>query len=121
MCSTLCAPPFAVENQILALLTIILPYSFMYEGLLATGGIVKLRRNCCKNMGHLYLPFRAFFKCYMKHGGPIFWLTILSLDGIAETSLLAKNMYEYYKFYNFLKSLHIIRSITRRRNGDERK
>ena len=103
MCSTLCAPPFAVENQILALLTIILPYSFIYEGLLATGGIVKLRRNCCENMGHLYLLFRAFFKCYMKHGGPIFWLTILNLDGIAKTSLLAKNIYGYYKFYKFLK------------------
>ena len=62
--------------------------------MLAAGGIVKLRHNRRKNVGHLYLPLRAFFKVYVKNGGPIIWLAIPILDGIAATSLLAKNIYE---------------------------
>ena len=64
-----------------------MPYLFIFEVMLAAGGIVKLRRNRRKNVGRLYLLLRAFFKGwrpYILVGHSKF---ASDLDGIGLTSL----------------------------------
>ena len=69
--------------------------------MLTAVGKSKLRPKEHINMRHLYLPLVlccAFFKGYIKVGGPIFWLAILSLDGVFVT--LPKKFY-YKLLTNF--------------------